>query len=168
MDRSIAARAWVGAVALLLAAGCAGTRQSEERVRHNEERIAQILSEPLDTEAYAESRRCLAPREYRDVEILDDQRIVFEGPGDQYWLNTLRVRCPDLRRGAVLRVQTVSALGRICDMDSFEAGDWFDWPWYQSLRWPWYGRSGIRCTLGRFQPVTAAQVEAIRSALRSR
>jgi hypothetical protein len=61
-------------------------------------------------------------------------------------------------------------MGRICDMDTFAADDWFMWPWYQ--RWPWYwGTSwstGMTCSLGKFQPVTEAQVEAIEEVIRSR
>jgi len=58
----------------------------------------------------------------------------------------------------------------MCDMDSFEVTDWFDWPWYR--RWPWHwGGSwgvGMRCTLGKFQPVTEDQVNAITELLKSR
>ena len=153
---------------LLMFAGCASTEEGEQRARETEEEIAQILSQPLEAEEYVEAQRCLSPHEFKNIEILDDQRILFEGRGDQYWLNTLRMRCPDLRRGDVLRVRTLSAIGRICDMDSFQVGDWFDWPWYRSLRWPWYGNTGIRCTLGKFQPVTPSQVESIKAALKAR
>jgi hypothetical protein len=54
-------------------------------------------------------------------------------------------------------------------MDSFEVADWFDWPWYR--RWPWHWGGGwgvgMRCTLGEFQPVTRAQVDAIEDVLAS-
>ena len=48
--------------------------------------------------------------------------------------------------------------------------DWFAWPWYR--RWPWrwgmnYG-VGMRCTLGKFQPVSQAQVDDIEAVIRSR
>ena len=149
------------AVALLIG-GCASSPEAKERARETEEDIATILSEPLDAAEYGEAKRCLAPGQYRDIRILDDQRIVFYGSRGKLWLNTLRMRCPELRRDSVLRVKTLSTMGRICDLDSFEVRDWFGAPWYR----PWGG--GMRCSLGKFQPVTEAQVDAIRQALKSR
>ena len=148
-------------VALLTAAAPA-RRKRKSRPQKREEDIATILSEPLDAAEYGEAKRCLAPNQYRDIRILDDQRIVFYGARGKLWLNTLRMRCPELRRDSVLRVKTLSTMGRICDLDSFEVRDWFGAPWYR----PWGG--GMRCSLGKFQPVTEAQVDAIRAALKSR
>ncbi len=58
-------------------------------------------------------------------------------------------------------------MGRMCEMDTFRVGDWFDWPWYR--RWPWqwgwgWGASG-NCVLGEFQPVTESQVNLIEEAI---
>jgi hypothetical protein len=55
-------------------------------------------------------------------------------------------------------------------MDTFEVAEWFEWPWYR--RWPWrwgldWG-TGMRCTLGKFQPVTRSQVDEIEAIIRSR
>jgi hypothetical protein len=155
---SLAALTGVG----LALAGCASTPEAQEQAQKREEDIATILSEPLDADEYGEAKRCLTPNEYRDIRILDDQRIVFYGARGKLWLNTLRMRCPELRRDSVLRVKTLSAVGRICDLDSFEVRDWFGAPWYR----PWGG--GMRCTLGTFQPVTESQVDAIRETLKSR
>ena len=146
----------------LLGGGCASTPEAEQRAQEREEDIATILSQPLDADEYGEPKRCLAPGQYRDIRILDHQRIVFYGSRGKLWLNTLRMRCPELRRNSVLQVKTISAVGRICDLDSFEVRDWFGAPWYR----PWGG--GMRCTLGTFQPVTEAQVDAIRQTLESR
>ena len=151
----------VTALALLIS-GCASTPEAEERARETEEDIATILSAPLDAEEYGETKRCLGPSQYRDIRILDHQRIVFYGARGKLWLNTLRMRCPELRRNSTLRIKTVSSIGRICDLDSFEVRDWFGAPWYR----PWGG--GMRCALGTFQPVTEAQVDAIRAAIKSR
>ena len=148
---------------LVLLTGCASSQEAQERARAQDEDIATILSQPLDRDEYGETRRCLSPYQIRDVRILDDQRILFEGPRGKLWLNTLRMRCPDLRRDSVLRVRTWSPANSICDLDSFAVADWFDWPWYRR----WWG-SGIRCTLGSFQPVTQAQADALVDALRPR
>ena len=162
MRMALAAAAALLVSVTLLGSGCASTPEAEEQAQKREEDIATILSEPLDADEYGEAKRCLAPNQYRDIRILDDQRIVFYGSRGKLWLNTLRMRCPELRRDSVLRVKTLSTMGRICDLDSFEVRDWFGAPWYR----PWGG--GMRCSLGTFQPVTEAQVDAIRAAIKSR
>jgi len=153
----------------LLCAGCAVSPEAESMRQAIEADIAAILSQPLDPATYGETKRCLADREYDNFRALDDRRLLFEGRGDKLWLNTLRSRCPDLRFAHVLRVKSLT-WNRICDLDSFYAGDWFDWPWYR--RWPWHWGtrwgSGISCTLGKFQPVTESQVGEIEAVLRSR
>ena len=149
--------------------GCATSPDVAARRQAIEADIAEILSTPLDPAVYGETKRCLADREYRNFRALDNRRLLFEGRGDKSWLNTLRTRCADLQFGNVLRVKSISTT-RICDMDSFQAGDWFDWPWYR--RWPWRWTSdwgtGIPCSLGKFQPVTESQVAEIEALLKSR
>jgi hypothetical protein len=107
--------------------------------------------------------------EYRNFRALDDRRLLFEGRHDKLWLNTLRMRCPDLRHHNVLVVRSFSA-GRMCDMDSFQARDWFDWPWYRRWPWRWWSDWGMgsHCLLGKFQPVTGLQVAEIEAVLKSR
>lgn len=156
--------------AALFCTSCAVSPEADERRRAMEEEITAILSEPLVAEQYGEPRRCLSDREYRDFRAIDDRRILFKGRREELWLNTLPIRCPDLRHSSVLVVKSVHSMGRMCDMDTFMVGDWFDWPWYR--RWPWHWGWGwgasATCSLGEFQPVTEAQVEAIEEALRSR
>lgn len=81
----------------LLFAGCATSPEVEGQRQEIEAVIASILSEPLDPEIYGETKRCLADQEYRNFRVLDDRRLLFEGRRDKLWLNTLRMRCPDLR-----------------------------------------------------------------------
>ena len=154
-----------GLAACLLLTGCAVSPEVESARQEREANIQEILSYELDPAVYGETKRCLADREYRTFKALDNQRILFYGRGDKQWINTLRTRCPELRWGDALAVESFSAM-RICDSDKFMVGDWFDWPWYR--RWPWHwGRwgSGISCTFGQFQPVTAEQVEEIEALL---
>lgn len=149
--------------------GCATTPDTEARRQAAEADISEILSMPLDPSEFGETKRCLADREYRSFRALDDRRILFEGRRDQQWINTLRSRCPDLRHGSVLVVGSFNG-SRMCDMDRFEVADWFEWPWYR--RWPWHWGSrwatGMTCTLGKFQPVTEAQVSEIEAILKAR
>jgi|TARA_B100000315_G_scaffold198786_1_gene190431 hypothetical protein len=146
----------------LLCAGCAVSPESAEKQRAVQEDIETILSEPLETDQYTQSRRCLRAHEYRDFRVLDNRHIVFEGRHGELWINTLRMRCHDLRGTDVLRVKSTFDMGRICDMDTFEAGEWFDYPWYGRWR---RGRATASCSLGEFQQVTEAQVAAIGAAL---
>lgn len=154
-------------IAVLLLAGCATSPEAESRRQEKEASINEILAQPLDPTEFGETKRCLSDHEYRNFRALDNRRILFEGRRDKLWINTLRARCPDLRHGAVLLVKSFSSR-RICNMDTFQVSDWFEWPWYR--RWPWqWGRweTGVRCSLGKFQPVTNAQVEEIRAILKS-
>ena len=156
-------------IASLLLASCAVSPAAEERRLQKQASIAEILSRPLDSAEYGETKRCLSETESRSYRALDDRHILFEGSRHRLWINTLRGPCPDLRHGDVLIVRQFSAR-RLCDADRFEVADWFTWPWYR--RWPWrWGMDwgvGMRCSLGKFQPVTAAQVEEIEAVIRSR
>ena len=155
--------------ASLLLASCAVSPEAENRQRQKRASIAEILSQPLDPAEYGETKRCLSESEYRSFRALDDRHILFRGRGDRLWINTLRAPCPDLRYGDILIVRQFSAT-RMCDMDRFEVAEWFAWPWYR--RWPWrWGMDwgvGMHCSLGKFQPVTAAQVDEIEAVIRSR
>ncbi len=157
-----------GAAAWLLS-GCATSPDVKTQREAAEADIADILSAPLDPAEYGETKRCLADREYQRYRALDDRRILFEGRRDTLWINTLRSRCPDLRFGDVLVVRSFSA-SRLCDADRFEVADWFAWPWYR--RWPWHWGpgwgTGMTCVLGKFQPVTEAQVAEIEAILKAR
>jgi len=157
-----------GLAACLLLTGCAISPEAEEARQQRAADIQEILNYELNPAEYGETMRCLADREYRSFKALDNQMILFYGRGDKQWINTLRTSCMDLRWGEVLAIESFSA-HRICDMDKFAVGDWFDWPWYR--RWPWnWGRgwgTGMTCTFGKFQPVTMDQVAEIEAALKS-
>lgn len=157
-------------ITALFYGSCAVSPEAEERRRLIDEEIGFILAEPLDEAVYGKTKRCLSDTDYRNIRILDDRRILFEGRRDRQWLNTLRMRCPDLRHHSVIVVRTTISPRRMCDMDTFYVSDWFDWPWYR--RWPWYwgwgwGASAM-CSLGEFQPVTESQVALIEEAIRKR
>ena len=153
-----------GAVILLLP-GCAAAPEVEARRQAIEADIDEVLSYELDPAEVGETKRCLSDHEFRNFRPLGDRHILFEGRRDRQWINVLRGRCRDLRWGDVLIVKQYSGR-RMCDMDRFQVADWFDWPWYR--RWPWnWGTwsSGAVCSLGKFQPVTQAQVDEIEALL---
>ena len=154
-------------VALVLATtgGCASTQQTQESSDDKQARVETILAESSERADYVEPERCLNANQYRHIQILDDQHIVFEGRRGQYWLNSLPMRCPGLRRGSTIAIERVSTISSLCKLDSIAVYDWFDWPWYR--RWPVPWGSGPKCPLGEFQPITELQLGAIKSALAS-
>ena len=152
-------------IAALLCASCAVSPDVESRRQAIEADIDEILSLPLDPAEFGETKRCLADSEYRSFRPLGDRHILFEGRRNKLWVNTLRSRCTQLRHGDVLVTRSLSGL-RMCDMDRFEVADWFEWPMYR--RWPWQWGSwaaGPVCSLGKFQPVTEAQLDEIEALL---
>lgn len=154
-----------GAAVLLLLPGCATSPEAEARRAAAEADIDEIMSYELDPDEYGEVKKCLAEHEYDNFRPLGDRHILFEGRRGKLWINTLRGRCNDLRHGDVLVVKLTMG-SRMCDMDRFEVTDWFDYPWYR--RWGWGGwGSGASCSLGKFHPVTEAQVAEIEAVLES-
>lgn len=155
--------------AALFLAGCATSPEVESRRQAIEADIDEVLSYPLDPAEFGETKRCLSDTQYRNFRPLGDRHILFEGRRDKRWINALRGRCHDLRWGDVLVVRSFSGM-RMCDMDRFHVTDWFAWPWYRRWPWQWGGNwsSGISCMLGKFQPVTEAQVAEIEALLKSR
>lgn len=152
----------------LLVAACATTPEDEARRQAMHEDIDAILGTQLDSAMYGENLRCLSDMQTRNFRALDEYHLLFEGPGDRLWVNTLRGPCPDLKWGDVLVVRPFMG-SRICDTDRFSVADWFDWPWYHRAPWHWgtWG-SGMQCTLGEFQPVTSDQVAEIDAVLKRR
>ena len=146
-------------IVLMWLAGCAGSAPSPEQrqalEQAKEEAIEDILNTPLAAEDYnTEDSRCLSSHEYRSVDVLDDQHVVFRGSGERLWMNQLRTRCVGLRQDEVLRFEMRS--NRVCDMDTFQSLD-------QGLG---FIRASGTCTLGTFTPITPEQLEAIELAVK--
>lgn len=157
-----------GATVLLLLPACATSPDAEARRAAMEADIDEILSYEHDPAEYGETKNCLADHEYDNFRPLGDRHILFEGRRDKLWINTLRGRCTDLRHGDVLVVKPTMG-SRMCDMDRFKVAEWFDYPWYRRWPWSWGGwGSGAPCSLGKFQPVTEAQVAEIEARLETR
>ena len=156
-------------IAALSLAGCASSPMKEQQAKEIQADIDEILALPLDEQQYGKTRNCLGQGDYNNFRPLDEQHVLFMGTRDRQWINTLRVRCPDLRYGNVLVVR--HAMGsQLCDGDRFSATDWFEWPWYRrSPRyWGTTWSTGAQCVLGDFQPVTKDQVTEIESLIKKR
>ena len=154
----------IAALILLVSGGCASTEQAQQNRDDKQASVEAILTEASERADYVETERCLNANQYRHIQILDNQHIVFEGRRGQYWLNRLPMRCPSLRRGSTIAIERVTAISSLCKLDSIAVYDWFDSPWYR--RWPLPWGSGPKCSLGEFQPITELQLGAIKAALR--
>lgn len=119
-----------------------------------EERARDILSEPASEEGYSDATRCIRAADFRRVEILDSQRLVFYGRGDTRWLNQLPRPCPGLRRRDTLRFDMRGH--RLCQHDGFASVDSFG-----------SGMRSVECYLAPFEPVSPEQVEMLKDALRA-
>ena len=153
----------VAALVLVAAGGCASTKQTQQGPAEKQARVEAILTQTSETADYMESERCLNANQYRHIQILDNQHIVFEGRRGQYWLNRLPMRCPGLRRGSTIAIERATTISSLCRLDSIAVYDWLGSPWYR--RWPLPWGSGPKCALGEFQPITELQLGAIKTAL---
>lgn len=133
---------------LLTLSACAGS--SPDRGPQ----ISAALDELQSREDYARTERCLSTHQYRSVEVLDENHLLFTGTSrDRLWLNKLRSRCPGLRRNDTLAFEVRN--NRLCNLDTATVVDHF-------LFWE---RTGPTCSLGDFQQLTPAQAELLREAL---
>lgn len=95
--------------------------------------------------------RCLSTRSIRDTDILSDRTILFEMPGNEYYLNNLSYECRGLRRAGSFSYQTRA--GRLCNVDTIRVIEQIG----GSIR------EGIGCGLGLFYPITEDEVELLKA-----
>lgn len=128
--------------------GCASDPERDQRMTR--------ALQQLEGADYAATERCLSTFEYDQVEVLDQQHLLFESnTGQELWLNTLRTACPGLREDDVLAFEMTG--NRLCSLDTATVMERF-------LFWQ---RTGPTCSLGEFQQLTEGQAELVREALES-
>ena len=98
-----------------------------------------------------EGERCLSAQSIRDTDILSDRSILFEMPGNEYYLNNLSYECRGLRRAGSFSYQTT--VGRLCNVDTIRVIEQIG----GSIR------EGIGCGLGLFYPITEDEAELLRA-----
>ena len=146
--------------ALLSFAGCASSAESEHRRQEVEADIDEILTYKVDPTEVGEPKRCLSKTAYRNYRALGDRHLVFEGRRDKQWINVLRSRCSDLKRGGIFVMKPTSG-GQMCNADLFRVVDRVGTRPWRDLG------TGPTCMLGEFKPVTKAQIEEIEKRLES-
>ena len=118
--------------------------------------VEAILSAPLDDQDYQQRRNCLRMRAIDDVEVLDDELVVFHGRQNKLWLNQLSTRCLGLREDMLVELRGYG--GSICRLDRFIGR-----PRFSPM-----GAINAQCRLGSFETIDPMQVEALREAVQAR
>ncbi len=124
-----------------------------------EERLDALLSETLPAEEYRDSKNCLRRTDYRKVDILSGEYLLFSRH-NRYWLNKLKLPCPGLRRRS--QVLTFSStMSSICKGEMVYVSDRFDLDsGFDSSGRP-YIYNGV-CTLGTFETISPEQAALLK------
>ena len=108
-----------------------------------------------DEEESDEPLRCVSMNSIRSTKILDDRRVLFIQARDKMFLNRLDRECLGLFRNGTFtyKVQSGARHARLCDTDSITVLETT-------------GR-GLNCGLGRFEPLSQAEVDNLIAGPRS-
>lgn len=118
-----------------------------------DERLDELLEKTLVPDAYGEQRKCLYARAYRDVKILNDRVLLFEGVG-RYWLNRLKRKCVGLTRDMVLTIDHAGL--SVCAADRAQGRIRISGPPVGSAT----------CSLGPFEEIDELHAQALLETLR--
>lgn len=100
------------------------------------------------------AERCVQLSRIARTEVIDDQNILFYMRGDEIYRNQLPHRCPGLRHERTFMYRT--SLSQLCDVDIITV-----------LYNHGFGFTpGASCGLGRFQPITKDEINALKEAPR--
>jgi len=108
-----------------------------------------------DTSDYPKAVHCIDLQRIKSSEILDDSHMLFKMANGDMYLNTLEHRCPGLRRSQPYMVRT--SLTRLCNLDIITLLDATGFGFMP----------GASCGLSMFEPVTKAQVDAVKAAIKA-
>lgn len=138
----------LAAVALLASCASVPAVPDEQTLRLN------ALLDEISS-GYARVSQCLSTRQYRNVDIIDEQHLLFRGGTNKAWLNKLRTPCTGLRRDDSLLFElhgtSACKADRVSVIDRFHGGK----------------VAGPTCTLGEFKPIPSNYVERINELLRN-
>jgi uncharacterized protein DUF6491 len=92
---------------------------------------------------------CITVARIDQTDAIDDQNIIFRMRGDRVYRNTLPNKCPGLLREN--RIAYQSSTSRLCSVDTITVLEDFGIGF----------RPGFTCRLGKFVPLSEAEVEDI-------
>jgi hypothetical protein len=132
----------------------------EEKQARFDARLDALLSEAAEADAYGKPEHCLYRRKYRDIDIINDNLLIFS-KGNKYWVNELKHRCVGLRRDMVLH-SVLTGISSLCSNDLIYANRRFDMnQGFMPSGRPVMVRA--TCTLGDFKPISEAYAQSLRS-----
>jgi hypothetical protein len=146
--------------AIGLCSGCAGNAQQDQVQGETQQKtpltVDEILQRDPTQEDYIDTPRCIRARQIRDLDVIDDQHIVFEVARNEYYLVRFERRCPGLRRGSPV-IYEPGGSGQLCVLDGIRAT---------------YDNGlgnitpGMRCAIPKFESVSKEQVVLLKDALK--
>ena len=150
MKRSIATCFLIGS----LLAGCATQPETAQQEEEQPLTVEEILASAPKPEDYSDPVTCLNRYAYEEVDVINQELLLFYGRRGKVWLNRLRNACIGLRRRDTLAFDMRD--NRLCDLDTFSSVDAFGGP---------LERTSARCSLGKFEPVSPEQAQLLKEGL---
>jgi hypothetical protein len=153
-----------GDAAVPEAAEADNEEDGEDEEQTLEERLAELISQSRSEDEYRESRRCLSRHEYRDVEIIGTDFLLFR-KGDRYWLNELKRTCMALRQNGIVLSFNPRGTSQTCENQQVYVVSRFDLDrGFTQTGMPRY-HQGV-CWLGTFEEIQPEQAVLLREAVR--
>jgi hypothetical protein len=144
-----------------------GTQSPAEAAKLDDE-LTILLTETLSANDYREASRCLNRRDYRDVDIINSEFLLFSKHG-KYYLNRLEGKCHGLSSRMVLTLTSTLGslsghLDRYCQHDVVYVSERFDLAQgFDPLGRPIAYRSS--CALGEFEVIDEQQMLALKETM---
>ena len=125
-----------------------------------DERLDALLKEVVPEDEYRDSKRCLTRYDYRSVDILSEDYLLFV-KGDRYWLNRLKNPCPALRYHNMVLSFNFQGTSSLCRGDQVYVTDRLNVDGgFDSAGRPL--RSYGVCFLGEFESITVEQAALLK------
>lgn len=115
----------------------------------------ELLTRDPQREDYVQDVRCIDTRRIRRTEVLDERHVSVKIRRDEYYLIQFDNRCPGLRRGKPIMMESRSS--RLCVHDAIRA------IYDLGLR----SEPGMRCHIPGFEPVTYEQILQLKDTLQA-
>jgi len=107
-----------------------------------------------DASTDKEPIRCVKIDRIQNVDVINNENVVFQIGINDYYLNTLPYACNGLRLNQSIMYRT--STNELCDIDVITVLDKIG-PGYQA---------GPSCGLGKFKPITKEEIKALKASLK--
>ena len=107
-----------------------------------------------DADTDKEPIRCVKIDRIENVDVIDNENVVFQIGINNYYLNTLPYACNGLRLNESIMYRT--STNELCDIDVITILDKIG-PGFQA---------GPSCGLGKFKPITREEIKTLKASLK--